>query len=38
MVEDLLNEVSRLEEELEEEIQYRNDNFKMLSPSELGYK
>ena len=31
MVEDLLNEIDRLEEELEEEIQDRKDNYKRIS-------
>lgn len=37
MVEDLLNEISRLEEELEEEIQDKNDNYRRLSYSEMGW-
>ena len=38
MVEDLLNEISRLEEEKEEIIQDRNDNYKRLSYEEMGWK
>lgn len=38
MVEDLLNEIDRLEEELEEEIQDKNDNYKRLSYEEMGWK
>lgn len=38
MVEDLLNEVDRLEEELEEEIQYRQDNCRPLTPAEMGWE
>lgn len=37
MVEDLLNEVDRLEEELEEEIQDRKDNYKRISYEEMGW-
>lgn len=37
MVEDLLNEINRLEEELEEEIQDKNDNYRRLSYSEMGW-
>lgn len=37
MVEDLLNEIDRLEEELEEEIQDKNDNYKRLSYEEMGW-
>ena len=37
MVEDLLNEIDRLEEELEEEIQDKNDNYRRLSYSEMGW-
>lgn len=37
MVEDLLNEIDRLEEELEEEIQDKNDNYRKLSYSEMGW-
>ena len=38
MVEDLLNEIDRLEEELEEEIQDKNDNYRRLSYEEMGWK
>ena len=38
MVEDLLNEVDRLEEELEEEIQDRKDNYKRISYEEMGWE
>lgn len=37
MVEDLLNEIDRLEEELEEEIQDKNDNYRPLSYEEMGW-
>lgn len=37
MVEDLLNEVDRLEEEKEEIIQDRDDNYRPLSYSEMGW-
>lgn len=37
MVEDLLNEIDRLEEELEEEIQDKNDNYRRLSYEEMGW-
>ena len=37
MVEDLLNEIDRLEQELEEEIQDKNDNYRRLSYSEMGW-
>ena len=37
MVEDLLNEIDRLEEELEEEIQDKNDNYKRISYEEMGW-
>lgn len=37
MVEDLLNEIDRLEEEKEEIIQDRNDNYKPLSYKEMGW-
>ena len=37
MVEDLLNEIDRLEEELEEEIQDKKDNYRRLSYSEMGW-
>ena len=37
MVEDLLNEIGRLEEELEEIIQERDDNYRPLSYSEMGW-
>lgn len=37
MVEDLLNEIDRLEEELEEEIQDKNDNYRRLSYAEMGW-
>lgn len=37
MVEDLLNEISRLEEEKEEIIQERNDNYRPLSYEEMGW-
>lgn len=37
MVEDLLNEIERLEEEKEEIIQDRNDNYKPLSYEEMGW-
>lgn len=37
MVEDLLNEIDRLEEELEEEIQDKNDNYRKLSYEEMGW-
>ena len=38
MVEDLLLEIDRLEEELEEEIQDRKDNYKRISYEEMGWK
>lgn len=38
IVEDLLNEVERLEEEKEEIIQDRDDNYKPLSYEEMGWK
>lgn len=38
MVEDLLNEIGRLEEEKEEIIQDRNDNYKRLSYEEMGWQ
>lgn len=38
MAEDLLNEISRLEEEKEEIIQDRNDNYKRLSYEEMGWQ
>lgn len=38
MVEDLLNEINRLEEEKEEIIQDRNDNYKRLSYEEMGWQ
>ena len=38
MVEDLLNEIERLEEEKEEIIQDRDDNYKPLSYEEMGWK
>lgn len=38
MVEDLLNEIDRLEEEKEEIIQDRNDNYKRLSYEEMGWQ
>lgn len=38
MVEDLLNEIDRLEEELEEEIQDKNDNYRRLSYEEMGWQ
>lgn len=38
IVEDLLNEIDRLEEELEEEIQDKNDNYRRLSYSEMGWQ
>lgn len=37
IVEDLLNEIDRLEEELEEEIQDKNDNYRRLSYEEMGW-
>ena len=37
IVEDLLNEIDRLEEELEEEIQDKNDNYRKLSYEEMGW-
>ena len=37
MVEDLLNEIDRREEKLEEEIQDKNDNYRRLSYSEMGW-
>lgn len=37
MVEDLLNEIDRLEEEKEEIIQERDDNYRPLSYSEMGW-
>lgn len=37
MVEDLLNEIDRLEEELEEEIQDKNDNYRRISYEEMGW-
>ena len=37
MVEDLLNEIDRLEEEKEEIIQERDDNYRRLSYSEMGW-
>lgn len=37
MVEDLLNEVDRLEEEKEEIIQERDDNYRPLSYEEMGW-
>lgn len=37
MVEDLLNDIDRLEEELEEEIQDKNDNYRRLSYEEMGW-
>lgn len=38
MVEDLLNEIDRIEEEKEEIIQDRNDNYKRLSYEEMGWQ
>ena len=38
MVEDLLNEIDRLEEEKEEIIQERDDNYRPLSYEEMGWK
>lgn len=38
IVEDLLNEIDRLEEELEEEIQDKNDNYKRISYEEMGWQ
>lgn len=38
MVEDLLNDIDRLEEELEEEIQDKNDNYKRISYEEMGWQ
>ena len=38
MVEDLLCEIDRLEEEKEEIIQDRNDNYRPLSYEEMGWK
>lgn len=38
MVEDLLNEVDRLEEELEEEIQDRKDNYKRINYTDMGWE
>ena len=37
MVEDLLNEIDRLEEEKEEIIQDKNDNYRRLSYEEMGW-
>lgn len=37
MVEDLLNEIDRLEEEKEEIIQDRDDNYRPLSYEEMGW-
>jgi len=37
IVEDLLNEIDRLEEEKEEIIQERNDNYRPLSYEEMGW-
>ena len=37
MVEDLLNEIDRLEEEKEEIIQERDDNYSALSYEEMGW-
>lgn len=37
MIEDLLCEIDRLEEELEEEIQDRKDNYKRISYEEMGW-
>lgn len=37
MVEDLLGAYEELKEQLEEEIQYRQDNFRQLTPSEMGW-
>ena len=37
MVEDLLDEIDRLEEEKEEIIQDRDDNYRRLSYSEMGW-
>lgn len=37
MVEDLLNEIDRLEEEKEEIIQERDDNYRPLSYEEMGW-
>lgn len=37
IVEDLLNEIDRLEEEREEEIQDKNDNYRRLSYEEMGW-
>ena len=37
MLEDLLCEIDRLEEELEEEIQDRKDNYKKISYEEMGW-
>lgn len=38
MIEDLLNEIDRIEEEKEEIIQDRNDNYKRLSYEEMGWQ
>lgn len=38
MVEDLLNDIDRLEEEKEEIIQERDDNYRPLSYEEMGWK
>ena len=38
MVEDLLNDIDRLEEEIEEEIQDKNDNYKRISYEEMGWQ
>lgn len=38
IVEDLLNEIDRLEEEKEEIIQERDDNYRPLSYEEMGWK
>lgn len=37
MVEDLLNDIDRLEEEKEEIIQERDDNYRPLSYEEMGW-
>ena len=37
MLEDLLNEIDRLEEEKEEIIQERDDNYRPLSYEEMGW-
>ena len=38
MVEDLIDAYDQLKEKLEREIQYRQDNFRQLTPAELGWE